>query len=178
MSSAQHESSLESLVRRGLLWLFRAEATVACAGLALVILALLADVVSRELLGSGLFGAQRFAVYSNSIASLLGFAIVVHTGGHLRMSFLDKVLPEPWNSRLARFGDALSAALCMMLAYFAYRFVKSTFVLGDTDAVFQIRIWPIQAILPYIFLSATVRYACYVLFPALRPQELYAGDTP
>jgi TRAP-type C4-dicarboxylate transport system permease small subunit len=178
LASAQRASGLELLVRRGLQWLFRAEATVACAGLALVILALLADVVARELLGSGLFGAQRFAVYSNSIASLLGFAIVVHTGGHLRMSFLDKVLPEPWNSRLARFGDALSAVLCMMLAYFAFRFVRSTFVLGDTDAVFQIRIWPIQAILPYIFLSASLRYVCYVLFPGLRPQELYAGDTP
>jgi C4-dicarboxylate transporter DctQ subunit len=178
LASAQRESTLESLVRRGLVWLFRAEATVACTGLALVILALLADVVSREFLGSGLFGAQRFAVYSNSIASLLGFAIVVHTGGHLRMSFLDRVLPEPWNARWVRAGDAISAALCMTLAYFAYRFVKSTFVLGDTDAVFQIRIWSIQAILPYIFLSAAVRYVCYVLYPALRPQELYAGDAP
>lgn len=161
----------QAFAGRALTWLFRLEATAACAGLALVVLALLADFVARELFGNGLFGAQRFSVYANAIASLLGFAIVVHTGGHLRISLLDQAFPSSWHAAMRRLGDAISATLCVILLYFAFRFVKSTFVIGDTDAVFHIRIWPIQAVLPYIFFSAALRYACYAAFPALRPEE-------
>jgi TRAP-type C4-dicarboxylate transport system permease small subunit len=164
-------ATIQGLAGQALKWLFRVEATTACAGLALVVSALLADLVARELFGNGLFGAQRFSVYANAIASLLGFAIVVHTGGHLRVALLDQVFPSSWHAVMCRLGDAISAVLCVILAYFAFRFVKSTFVIGDTDAVFQIRIWPLQAVLPYIFFSAALRYACYAAFPALGTRE-------
>lgn len=167
---------MERRIERVLSWWFRVEAAIACGALALVIAALLADVVARELLGSGLFGAQRFAVYSNLIGSLLGFAIVVHTGGHLRLAVMDRVFPSAWERAIQRAADGVSAALCLLLGYFAFRFVSSTFVLGDTDAVFQMRIWPLQALMAYIFLSAAARYVLYAAFPALRPQERGAAD--
>jgi TRAP-type C4-dicarboxylate transport system permease small subunit len=171
MARASAQAGPQAWAERGLTWLFRVEAIAASTGLALVIVALLADVAAREFFGNGLFGAQRFAVYCNSVGSLLGFALVVQTGGHLRFSLLDKAFPAAWESAFRRLADGLSAVLCLLLAYFAFRFVRGTYVISETDTVFQIRIWPIQMLLPYIFISSFLRYACFAAFPALRPEE-------
>ena len=162
---------LESIVRRALDWLFRIEVFIACGALALVVLALLADVVAREVLGSGLFGVQRFAVYSNAIAGLLGFAIVVHTGGHLRVSVVEWAFPASWQHAMARMGDAVSALLCVLLGYLAVLYVGSSYTLGETDSVFNVKIWSLQLVIPYLFAASALRYACYAVFPDLRPEE-------
>lgn len=162
---------VENSVRRILFWLFRAEVLVACGALVLVVLALLADVFARDVLGSGLFGVQRFAVYSNAIAGLLGFAIVVHTGGHLKVSVLEWVFPPSWQPAIARLGDVTSAALCLILGYLAVAYVMSSYSLGETDPVFGGPIWRLQLVIPYLFLASALRYACYAVFPRLRPEE-------
>ena len=162
---------LESMVRRALDWLFRIEVFIACGALALVVVALLADVVAREVLGSGLFGVQRFAVYSNAIAGLLGFAIVVHTGGHLRVSVVEWAFPAAWQHAMARMGDAVSALLCVLLGYLAVLYVGSSYTLGETDSVFNVKIWSLQLVIPYLFATSALRYACYAVFPDLRPEE-------
>ncbi len=162
---------MENRVRRGLSWLFRLEVFMACTSLMLVVAALLADVVAREIGGDGIFGAQRFAVFANSVGGLLGFAIVVHTGGHLRVGVVDKLIPEKWESLVIRFCDLISAALCILLGYLAVIFVRSTYDLGDTEPVFDIKIWPIQVVLPYLFGASALRYLCYAAFPAIRPED-------
>ena len=45
-----------------LTWLRRVEVVVCVTAFAAAALALIADVLARELLGNGIFGAQRFAV--------------------------------------------------------------------------------------------------------------------
>ncbi|WP_374633545.1 TRAP transporter small permease [Ferrovibrio sp.] len=162
---------MEAITSRVLSWMFRCEVVVACGALLLVAGALLSDVIAREVLGNGLFGAQRFAVFCNAVGGLLGFAIVVHTGGHLRVAVVDQLFPAHWHSAMARIGDLLSCALCLLLMYYAYVFVGSTYTVGDTDAVFNIKIWPIQSVLIYLFAASALRYLCYAFFPALRPAE-------
>lgn len=162
---------MEAVVRRALSWMYRCEVVVACGALLLVAGALLSDVIARELFGNGLFGAQRFSVFCNAVGGLLGFAIVVHTGGHLRVAVVDQLFPTNWHPVMARIGDVISCALCGMLMYYAVIFVRSTYTVGDTDAVFNIKIWPLQGVLVYLFAASALRYLCYALFPALRPAE-------
>lgn len=164
----------EFLARLTLRWLYLSEVAVTCAALLIVASSLVADVIARELFGSGLFGAQKFAVYNNAIAGLLGFAVVVHTGGHLRISIVDQLFPDEWHGSMIRLGDVLSCIICVVLGGYAIAYVRSSMRLGETDLLFYAKLWPFQLVLPYIFLASAVRYLGFAVFPALRPTEARA----
>ena len=159
----------EAVVRSALLWLYRTEMIVSCTTLSLVAIALFADVVAREAFGQGIFGAQKFAVYNNAIAGLLGFAVVVHSGGHLRISVLDQLFPAEWQGAIDRLGDVVSCGICVVLGFFAMAYVQSSMRLGETDLLFYAKLWPFQLVLPYIFVASALRYCAFAVFPQLRP---------
>ncbi|QQS11113.1 MAG: TRAP transporter small permease subunit [Rhodospirillales bacterium] len=158
-------------VAAALTWLVRVELFVTCMALLLVASALFIDVVAREAFGQGIFGAQKLAVYCNAIAGLLGFAVVVHAGGHLRVSAVDNLFPTTWHPAMSRLGDVVSAALCAMLGWFAVKYVQSSMRLGEVDLLFYAELWPVQLVLPYIFYASSLRYLCFAAYPALRPRE-------
>jgi TRAP-type C4-dicarboxylate transport system permease small subunit len=158
-------------LKAALTWLFRVEVVLSCGGLLLVATALISDVLAREIFGQGIFGAQKVAVYADAIAGLLAFAVVVHAGGHLRISAVDPLFPKSWHPHIARLGDFISCGLCVLLGFFAARYVLSTMRLGEKDLLFYAKLWPMQMVLPYIFFSAAIRYLSFAAFPALRPAQ-------
>ena len=153
-------------------WIMRCELFVACGCLALAAAALCADVIVRELFHEGLYGVQKVAVYCCAIAGALGLSIVVDGGGHLRISAIDSIIPEAHRHWVARLGDLLSAVVFLGLAWFAARFVVSTFRFNETDVVLQIPIWPIQLVLPIAFVLAAVKFVVHAVFPATKPEEV------
>lgn len=173
-SEGQVQRHVQRHVGRALRWLFLSEVVVTCTALVMVAVALFADVLSRELFGAGIFGAQKFAVYNNAIAGLLGFAVVVHSGGHLRISLVDRAFPETWQGTMIRLGDAVSCVICIVLGVYALAYVRSSMRLGETDLLFYAKLWPFQLVLPYIFLASAVRYLSFSVFPGLRPNETVA----
>ena len=60
-----------------------------CSGLALAAFVLCADVIAREVFGQGFYGVQKLAVYCCAVAGALGMSVVVHAGGHLRITAID-----------------------------------------------------------------------------------------
>jgi hypothetical protein len=72
---------------------------------------------------------------------------------------------------MARLGDLISAGICLFFGVYAVEFVKGAEELGETDMVLQIPVWPIQLVVPYLFLISADRYALYAIFPAIRPAE-------
>ena len=163
--------STERALGRALKALFWAEATVAVTCFTVVVTSLLADVLARELFGNGIFAAQRVAVYATAIAGLLGYPIVVGTGGHIRPSVLDKVVPERWSGSMNRFADITSAAICLGFAYYCALYVESARELGERQMVLNNLVWPLQTVLPWLFFSAALRYLAFAACPALRPKE-------
>lgn len=155
--------------RRLLGALFALEAAVA--GLAFVLLAaaLFADVVARELTGNGIWGAQRFAVYAMVVAAMLGFAVTTHLNRHLSIEAAQRALPASLGPLVARIGDAVSAAICLFLCYWAVRFVLVSYETQERGMALEILVWPIQAVLPWAFLSAALRHLAFAAWPALKP---------
>ncbi len=166
---------------RGWQWL---ESAVAVVAFTLVAGALILDVMGRELYAAfdsigmnsfaeaylgGVFGAQRFAVHATQIAGMLGFSIVVGTGGHLRPTVIDKLFPERFDAHVNRVADLISATICAGLAWMCWDFMLSTRSMNEISMVFQIEIWPFQLILAYVFASAAARYLCFVAVPSCRP---------
>lgn len=162
---------MQALAARLLALLFRAEKWVAVAAFGLITVVLFSDVVGREIFGQGLFWAQRAAVYAATTAGLLGFALCVATGGHLRPSSFDKFFPPTMSGPMNRVADIISAAICLFLAFYSAQFVFNSWQLGERGQAIPMVLWPVQLILPYCFLSATLRYLLFAAFPALRPAE-------
>jgi TRAP-type C4-dicarboxylate transport system permease small subunit len=160
---------MERFLRLILGGLLRCEIFVAVLALLSVALALTADVVGRELFGSGIFGAQRYAVFNNALAGLIGFAIVVHLGGHLRVTAIDGLFPPAWTASMDRWADALSGCICVAFCVFAIDFVRKTAVVGDVDPVLGLKVWTVQLVLPYIFAASALRYFAFACCPGLRP---------
>ena len=150
-----------------LLW--TVEAAICVLAYAGTSVALMADVLARELLGNGIFGAQRFAVWANAVAGLLGFALVTAERGHLRPQFADALLPKSLAPHIERIGELVSTVICLALAWFAVQFVLSSARLGERGMAIPILVWPIQLVLPWMFFSSALRHLAFARWPALRP---------
>lgn len=154
------------LVLKGLRHL---EAFVCMLAFSIAVIALMSDVMGREVLGHGVFGAQRVAVWATAVVGLVGFALVTSDAGHLRPQFTDRWLPQSVEPVMGRVGDVISAAVCIFLGYYAILFVRSSFELGERGIGITIELWPLQTILPWMFLSSAVRHLSFAAFPALKP---------
>jgi len=152
--------------------LWTVEATICVLAFAGTSVALMADVLARELFGNGIFGAQRFAVWANAISGLLGFALVTAERGHLRPQFADGLVPKSLQPHVERFGELLSAVICLVLAWFAVLFVLSSARLGERGMAIPIEVWPIQLVLPWMFFSSALRHLAFFRWPGLRPVPL------
>ena len=152
-------------------WIVRAELVVACSCLALAATVLCADVLSRELLGQGIYGVQKFAVYCSAVAGALGMSIVVHAGGHLRITAIDALYAPPMLQLDSRLGDVVAAAAFLFLAWFAIRFVANTYAFNETDTILHLPIWRVQIDLPVAFLLAALKFLVHSAFPSTKPEE-------
>ncbi|EXL03730.1 TRAP transporter small permease [Aquamicrobium defluvii] len=130
------------------------------------------DVVSRELFGSGVYGAQKVAVYLAASAALLGMTVAVHQGGHLRITGIDTLIPRRLFPLVVRAGDALSAAVCLYLAFYAAKLVRNSAMFGEADPVLGFPIWAVQIILPVVFLLAALKYLLHAFDSSLKPAEM------
>jgi TRAP-type C4-dicarboxylate transport system permease small subunit len=162
---------LERVAASLLKWLMRAELVVACGCLAFAAGSICADVIARQLFHQGFFGVQTVAVYCSAIAGALGLSIVVHGGGHLRITAVDSLIPRQHLHWVSRLGDVVSAAVFAFLGWYAALFVASTYGFGETDVVLHIPIWPIQLVLPVAFGLACLKFLVHAAFPATRPAE-------
>jgi TRAP-type C4-dicarboxylate transport system permease small subunit len=155
--------------------LFLAEATVG--GLAFVLLtaALFADVLARELLGNGIWGAQRVSVYAMVVTAMLGFAVTTHLNRHLAIDAATRMLPASAAATIGRLGDLVSAAICLFLAYWSIRFVLASYDNEERGVALDMLVWPIQAVLPWAFASAALRHLAFAAWPDLKPPPAEAA---
>ena len=139
-------------------------------GCFLVLIAVVfADVVSRESVGTGLHWARQVGVYANLIVIMFGLGLASAAGTHLRPRFADHWLPASWSGALDRLQDAGMALFCAGFAAVAIGIVYQGFMLGERSAVLGIVTWPVQAVMPLVFVVATFRHGAYALYPELRP---------
>lgn len=159
------------LARKFLQWLTRIESVLAVAALALAATALVSDIFAREIFRQGLFGSLRVAVYATAVSALLGFSLCIGAGAHLRVTVFDGITPESWRPAVARIGDLIALAICCYFAYWAISYVNQTRVLGETDPSLNLKVWPMQGALVWMFVSGALHYLLFFIFPELRPKE-------
>jgi TRAP-type C4-dicarboxylate transport system permease small subunit len=162
-------ASVPKVARSVLQGLFRLEAGFAILAFALITLALAADLAGREFFNMGLFGAQRFAVYCMIVVAMLGFSLAVSWRAHLGIEVADKLAPAAWHETMERLADITAAAICLFLAYWAWRFVAGSFADQARGQGLEVLLWPIQSVLVWCFASAALRHLAFATWPGLRP---------
>ncbi len=134
-------------------------------------LALVIDILGREILGNGVFGAQRVAVYAMAVAGMMGFSYVITHGGHLRPSVVDALFPVRWHGVMSRFANLLSSMMCVGLSYASAVFVASTFHIGERDMSLPLNIWTVQMVLIAAFSFAALKFLIFFAAPSLQPDS-------
>ncbi len=160
---------MKSLARKLLDGIFVCEKTLTCLGFAVMALALIADVLSREFLGTGIFGAPRVGVYGMIAVAFLGIGVASHTGSHLRPRFTDALSPKSWDPILERLGDAIFALFCLGMAAITVSVAQVSYDFREVSPVLMWPIWPFQGIIAAAFGIGVVRHSIYALYPELRP---------
>lgn len=149
-----------------------AERVLSFAAFMVLIAVIFADVVSREVAGTGLHWARQAGVYANLFVVMFGIGIASAHGAHLRPRFADHWLPARWEPGLIRVKEGFMAVFCLGFAALAALVVMDSYAFGERSVVLRIAIWPFQAIIPLVFLIAAFRHGAYAAFASLRPHEV------
>lgn len=153
----------------------RAERTIVIAAFVGMVGVVFADVLAREVTGIGLPWARQVGVYFNIAVVMFGIGLASASGSHLRPRFADAWLPSRWEPGLAFLQHALFALFCLAFAVVAADMVFTSFRLDERSEILRLPVWPIQAVIPLVFLIAALRHGIYAARPALRPSPPTAG---
>ena len=155
----------------------RTEQGICALAFATLVTVLFTDVLAREITGSGLHWASEAGLFANVVLVMAGFGLAGASDTHLRPRFADEWLPSAWQPLLQRVGYLLTALFCGVLCAYTFSMVLTTAGLEDRSVRLGWPLWAVQAILPLAFGSATVRYVCFGIWPALVPLRLPEGVT-
>lgn len=151
----------------------RAIVIVAFAGMVGIVFA---DVAAREITGVGLPWARQLGIYFNIAVVMVGIGLASASGSHLRPRFADNWLPMRWERQVSFLQHALFALFCIGFALVAADMVWTSLILDERSEVLRLPVWPIQAVIPLVFLVAGLRHMIYALRPGLRPRPPSAGS--
>jgi TRAP-type C4-dicarboxylate transport system permease small subunit len=149
--------------------LLKVETLVAGVFYALAAGILFADVFSREILDSAIWGSQRIAVLFSNASALIGIGVAASMNRHIRPVILDKIFPESFVPMVERTGNAFAAFVLFSGCYFSILLVMGNYELGFTANPLALKIWIPQCALPYGMATAGLRYLIFALFPDTHP---------
>jgi C4-dicarboxylate transporter DctQ subunit len=124
------------------------------------------DVASREIFNIGLPWAQKTAVYLMIWGGFLGAVMISEKAAHLRPEIADKLWGEKRAWLFVRFQNFITVIFCLLFLYASVGYVKESISFGDSSVVLGVKLWILQIIIPYTFLSMAVRNIYFLFNPA------------
>lgn len=115
------QGRLEQLER----WLTLAENTLAATALLGILFVSLAEITARNLLHSGVPGADVAMRHLVLWVAFLGAVLAVREQRHIKIDVLTAWLPDAWLAKLARPFNFFSAAVCGLLGWASVTFWQS-----------------------------------------------------
>lgn len=134
--------------------------------LALVVFAGL-QIVLRNIFDSGLSWIDPVLRILVLWVGMLGAVAASREDRHINIDVLSRFIPPallPWSKRIVALA---SAAVCALLAWHTFRFVRDEYAWSDVE-VAGVPVWLWQSILPLGFALMAWRFALLVIRPATR----------
>ena len=152
-------------------WLARLESALCVAGLAIMALALIADVGARLTMGHGVVGAAQLGLVGMLLTALFGIGPAADAGEHLRPRILDRYCPPAWEPGLVRAGHLLTAGFFGLLAWIAAGVAIESHGLDDVTSLLRWPVWLLQAVFVAAFALNALRYVLFAARPGLSPRN-------
>lgn len=95
---------------------------------------------------------------------LIGAMIASRDHRHIKIDILSRHLSSVNQIRLRRFTDVITAAVCFVVAWYAFTFVMIEYQDGMT-AFENVPVWVTEIIIPYAFFTMAIRYLLSALLP-------------
>jgi TRAP-type C4-dicarboxylate transport system permease small subunit len=139
------------------------ERLMATAFMGIMTLLVIFDVFTREVFNTGLPWAQKSAVYLMIWGALLGAVMVSEKAAHLRPEIADKLWGEKGKVLFVRVQNLFIIIFCLIFIYASFLYVSESYSFGDKNVILQVPLWILQLIIPYTFISMSIR-SLYFLF--------------
>lgn len=183
MIASHAEGQAPAAIIELLNWWHQIEKIVAVVAFSLIAILIFGDVLGRELIGplgqflnldvgtSGIYGAQKKALYLLVVGAFLGIGVSVATAGQIVPTVAFHWLPASWEPMVDRLSYLLSAVILALIVYYGFLFVSLSKEVGTLVASLNWPAWQIQAVIPIGFASAGLRYLVFAIWPATAPQR-------
>lgn len=125
------------------------------------------DVFSREVFNQGIPWAQKSAVYLMIWGGFIGAIMVSNSATHLRPEVADKLWARFKNGPelFVRVQNFFMFVFAVIFFYVSIQYVKESFEFGDKSVVLNVPLWMLQLIIPYTFLSMSLRNIYFFMNP-------------
>lgn len=126
--------------------------------LSLMIVLACGQIVLRNFFSIGLVWADGLLQISVLWLGLLGAMVASRDDNHIKIDVLSRFFPEKMQIPIRLLSHLFTAAICGILAWQSFLFVRSEYAFGTTG-VGKYPIWIFQSILPIAFGLISYRYA-------------------
>ncbi len=130
-------------------WVHRAERFLLCLVLILMIAVVFADFAMREMRVGGLAWSKAAATYAMVWVGFLGASLATRSRKHLKVDASEKIIPKRFRMHMAGLVGLIAALFCFYLAYLGGIVVHDSMVSGKKSPVMDLRIWVVQAAIPF-----------------------------
>ena len=96
---------------------------------------------------------------------LIGAMIASRNHRHIKIDLVSRYLSAINQLRLQRFTDIISASVCIIVAWYAFKFVQLEYQYG-IHAFGSFPAWLAEAIIPFGFFVMTLRFLISAIMPA------------
>jgi TRAP-type C4-dicarboxylate transport system permease small subunit len=162
--------------------LTKVEKILAGSALLIVVIAVLIDIVGREIFSLGFAWPQKLALQAMLHAGFLGAALVSQDQEHLRPMLADKWWSQTVGLGIYRLRHFLTGILSLFFAYAAFSYIRETKEFEEIHVVLQTPLWILQLVLIWCFVSFALRSFYFAsetsekaLATILKQQDLSGG---
>lgn len=146
-------------------FLTRIERVAASLMVAVLTLFVVLDVGTREIMKTGIPWAQKGAVYLMIWAGFLGAILVTHKVEHLRPEIADKFWTGKLKPYYLRIHNLIVFCFSSSMAYYSVLYVLESREFGDRNVIIDMPMWLLQIVIPYAFISMSLRYLYFIFSP-------------
>lgn len=125
--------------------------------LLMLTLMLTAQVIARYIFFTSISWIEEFSRIVFIWYIYLSISWIILQGRHIRVNFLDMVLPNTWKRPFFFLADSLWLLFNVIMTYYGYRFVESELTVYSETAILQIPEAAVHAIIPLGFGFMTIR---------------------
>ncbi|MBK0400416.1 TRAP transporter small permease [Limibaculum sp. M0105] len=154
----------------------RLEAAVLAAGVILMAVLSVANVIGRFVFGQSIFFAEELNQFLVVLITFFGIGYAARQGRHIRMTAFYDAMPDRARKWLMVVIALITAAAMFVLAWYALAYVQSVLDTGRVAPALRVPVWVTLVWAPVGFVVTGIQYVMTAVVNLTRP-EVYVSSS-